>query len=192
MVSPNIFLDTIIQNYDSKKLYDYGLVDPIYNEIITDMDYTQIRALNYASKTLPDMFNLRLDKAFMQYSVEVRLPYQSVKLAEFLIAMPSKFRFNNGYGKHFLRSYVNEKIDKSIANRPKKGMGNYLWSNNNIYKALNFEEVIKNSDFFDHYPFKKNVKNILLDDRTHPGNRWTAYSLIKTFESLNEINKKTY
>ena len=81
LVSPNIFLDTIIQNYDSKKLYDYGLVDPIYNEIITDMDYTQIRALNYASKTLPDMFNLRLDKAFMQYSVEVRLPYQSVKLA---------------------------------------------------------------------------------------------------------------
>ena len=101
LVSPNIFLDTIIQNYDSKKLYDYGLVDPIYNEIITDMDYTQIRALNYASKTLPDMFNLRLDKAFMQYSVEVRLPYQSVKLAEFFIAMPSKFRFNNGYGKHF-------------------------------------------------------------------------------------------
>ena len=30
------------------------------------MDLTQIRALNYASKTLPDMFNLRLDKAFMQ------------------------------------------------------------------------------------------------------------------------------
>ena len=34
------------------------------------------------------------------------------------------------------------------------------------------------------------AKNILLDNRTHSGNRWTAYSLIKTFENLNEINKK--
>jgi len=190
LVSPNSFLNKIIQNYDSKKMYDYGLVDPIYKDVIKNMDYTQIRALNYASKTLPDMFNLRLDKAFMQYSVEVRLPYQSVKLAEFFIAMPSKFRFNKGYGKHFLRSYVKEKIDKSIASRPKKGMGNYLWSNSNIYDALNFDEVIKNTDFFNKYPFKKNVKKILLNQKIHPANKWTAYSLIKTFDNLNEINKK--
>ena len=138
------------------------------------------------------MFNLRLDKALMQYSVEARLPYQSIKLVEFFIAMPSKFRFNNSFGKHFLRNYVSEKVDKSIAYRPKSSMGPYLWSNDNINKALNFKEVIKNSNFFDHYPFKKNAKNILLDNRTHSGNRWAAYSLIKTFENLNEINKKTY
>ena len=104
--------------------------------------------------------------------------------------MPSKFRFNNGYGKHFLRSYASKKIDQSIANRPKKGMGNYLWSNIDIYKALNFEDTIMSTDFFDHYPFKKNIKKLLIDNKTHPGNRWTAYSLIKTFENLKEINKK--
>ena len=190
MVSPNTFLNKIIQDYDSKKFYEYGIIDPIYNEIIKDMDYSQIRALNYASKTLPDMYNLRLDKAFMQYSVEVRLPYQSSELAEFFIAMPKELIFQNGYGKHFLRNYVNEKIDQSIAERPKSGMGNYLWNNNNIYKALNFEEIIKDTNFFEFYPFHKDTKKILLDKNTHPGNRWTAYSLIKTFENLNEINKK--
>ena len=46
------------------------------------------------------------------------------------------------------------------------------------------------TDFFDHYPFKKNIKKVLLDNKTHPGNKWTAYSLIKTFENLKEINKK--
>ena len=65
------------------------------------MDFSQIRALNYASKTLPDMFNLRLDRAFMQHSIEARLPFQSVRLAEFMIAMPSKFRFHEEYGKFF-------------------------------------------------------------------------------------------
>ncbi len=190
LVSPNTFLNKIIQNYDNTKLYDYGLLDSSYKDIINNMDLTQIRALNYASKTLPDMFNLRLDKSFMQYSVEVRLPYQSVELAEFFIGMPSKFRFNNGYGKHFLRNYASKKIDQSIANRPKKGMGNYLWSNIDIYKALNFEDTIMSTDFFDHYPFKKNIKKLLIDNKTHPGNRWTAYSLIKTFENLKEINKK--
>ena len=192
LVSPNTFLNKIIQNYDTKKLHNYGLIDSMYNEVIKDMDYTQIRALNYASKTLPDMFNLRIDKAFMQYSVEVRLPYQSIALAEFFIAMPSKYRFNNGQGKHFLRSYVNEKIDRLISSRPKKGMGHYLFSNKHINEALNFEKVIKETNFFDHYPFKKNIKEILLDKKTHAGNKWIAYSLIKTFENLNEINKKVH
>ena len=189
LVSPNTFLNRIIKNYDNTKLYDYGLLDSSYKDVINNMDFTQIRALNYASKTLPDMFNLRLDKAFMRYSIEARLPYQSVELAEFFIGMPGKYRFDGNYGKHFLRNYASKKIDQSIANRPKKGMGNYLWSNTDIYKALNFEDTIMNTDFFDHYPFKKNIKRVLLDKKTHPGNRWAAYSFIKTFENLKEINK---
>ena len=68
-------------------------------------------------------------------------------------------------------------------------MGNYLWSNINIYKALNFEEIIMNSDFFKSYPFKKNIVKILLDKKTHPGNKWTIFSFIKTFENLKDINK---
>tara|TARA_B100000686_G_scaffold114870_1_gene122375 strand:+ start:23 stop:823 length:801 start_codon:yes stop_codon:yes gene_type:complete len=191
MVSPNSFLNRIIHDYDTKKLYDYGLIDPIYREIIKDMDYSQIRALNYASKTLPDVFNLRLDKALMQYSVEGRLPFQSIELAEFFIAMPSKYRFNNGQGKYFLRNYVNEKIDKLIGKIPKRGMGKNLWSNDNIYNALNFEDVIRGSDFFSNYPFKKNVKNILLDSKTHLGNRWIAFALIKTQENLKKINAES-
>lgn len=190
LVSPNTFLNTIIENYDDSQLFDYGVLDPSYEFLKSEMDFSQIRALNYASKSLPDMFNLRLDKAFMQYSIEARLPWQSVELAEFMIAMPNKFRFENDYGKLFLRNYVSKKIDQSISNRPKKGMGTYLWNNKNIYRGLNFEETISNSDFFNSFPFKKNIKNILLDPKTHHANKWTAYTLIKTFENLREINKK--
>ena len=37
-------------------------------------------------------------------------------------------------------------------------MGAYLWNNENIYKGLNFDETILNSDFFNNFPFKKNIK----------------------------------
>ena len=189
MVSPNTFLEKIIENYDSSKFYEYGLPDLSYKDVVKKMDLTQIRALNYASKTLPDMFNLRLDKSFMQYSVEVRLPFQSIALTEFFIGMPSKFRFEKDFGKLFLRNYVNKNIDHSISSRPKKGMGNYLWSNKKIYKSLNFDDTIMNSDFIKKYPFKKNIVKILLDKKTHPGNKWTIFSFIKTFENLKDINK---
>ena len=41
-------------------------------------------------------------------------------------------------------------------------MGEYLWSDKEIYKNLNFEEEIRNTDFFENFPFKKNTKEILL------------------------------
>ena len=188
-VCPNLFLKKIIQNYDANKKYDFGLVDPIYDKIITDMDYSQIRALNYASKTIPDMYNLRLDKAFMRHSVEVRLPFQSIEVAEMFIAMPNRYRFKNNFGKYFLRNYMAENVDQTISKRPKEGMGEYLWSDKEIYKNLNFEEEIRNTDFFENFPFKKNTKEILLKKNTHPGNLWAAYCFIKTYENLKDINK---
>ena len=69
-------------------------------------------------------------------------------------------------------------------------MGDYLWKSQDIYKTLNIEDTIESSDFFRNYQFKKDIKKILLDDKTHPANKWSAYSLIKTNESLKEINKK--
>ena len=52
------------------------------------------------------MFNLRADKGFMRYSVEVRLPFQALSLVEFFIAMPSEYRFKKNLGKYYLRKYV--------------------------------------------------------------------------------------
>ena len=65
-------------------MYEYGIIDKDYEGIFFQLDNSQKRALIYATKTLPDMFNLRADKGFMRHSVEVRLPFQSIKLVEFL------------------------------------------------------------------------------------------------------------
>ena len=122
LVSPNKFLKRIIENFDSNKFYEFGVIDDDYKSIFSKLDFSQRRALIYATKTLPDMFNLRADKGFMRYSVEVRLPFQAVNLVEFLIAMPTSFRFKKIFGKYYFRKYVEKKIDRSVSNAPKTGM----------------------------------------------------------------------
>tara|TARA_B100000686_G_C16769344_1_gene963987 strand:- start:415 stop:2343 length:1929 start_codon:yes stop_codon:yes gene_type:complete len=185
-VCPNQFFNKITDNYDLKKFYEYGSLDPMYSDLIPHMDFSQLRALNYAAKTLPDMYNLRLDKSFMRHSVEVRLPFQSVNLVEFFLAMPNKYRFKGRKGKYFLRRYVEKNIDKKTARRKKYGLGPYLWSDPLVYNSLKIEDTIMSTDFFEKYPFSKTIKKTLLDKNTHSGNKWSAYALIKTYEN----NKK--
>jgi hypothetical protein len=54
------------------------------------------------------------------------------------------------------------------------------------------EDTIRKTNFFNFFPFKRNIKKILLDKKTHPGNLWTAYALINTFDELVKINKQKY
>ena len=190
LVCPNKFLDTIVERLDLNKLYDYGIIDQDYKDIFLQLDNSQKRALIYATKTLPDMFNLRTDKGFMKYSVEVRLPFQAISLVEFFIAMPKKYRFKKDLGKYYLRKYVKKNIDKLVSKAPKHGMGTAIWQGEENKKILNIEETIRGTNFFSFFPFKKNVKQVLLSKKTHPSNLWTTYALINTFNELNKINEQ--
>jgi asparagine synthase (glutamine-hydrolysing) len=190
LVCPNQFLDTIVKKLDLNKFYDYGVIDQDYKDISIKLDNSQKRALIYATKTLPDMFNLRTDKGFMKYSVEARLPFQAISLVEFFIAMPSKYRFKKDLGKYFLRKYADKNIDKFVSKAPKHGMGTALWEEEENKKILNMKETIRQTNFFGFFPFKKNVKEVLLNKDTHPANLWTSYALINTFNELNKINEK--
>ena len=189
-VCPNNFIDEITENYDFTKFQEYGQLGQEYSDIEKNLDYTQKRALIYASKTLPDMFNLRVDKVFMNNSVEVRLPFQAIRLVEFFIAMPAKYRFKGNKGKYFLREYVSKKVENKIGNRPKFGLGPNLYTNEKIYKNLKIEKEILSTSFFKDYPFKKNIVKKLLSKNTHRGNLWAAYSLIKSHNQLKKINRE--
>ncbi len=188
-VCSDAFMKKIFKNYSTLKYKDYGILGDEYNDLSKKLDYSQKRALSYATKTLPDMFNMRLDKASMRHSVEVRLPFQSIKITEMLIAMPSKYRFKDQRGKSFLRILIEKYLGRTISNLPKKGMGNYLWLNEDIGKDLDFKNEIRNSKFLEGEIFNKNVKKILLQKEVHPCNLWNAFCLTKTFKRLEEINK---
>lgn len=191
-VCPNIFLKKVVKNFNFKFIKSYGILNLKYKNLIKKLDFSQIRALNYATQTLPEMFNLRIDKAFMKNSIEARLPFQAVNLVEFFLAMPKIYRFGKkgNTGKYFLRRYLVKRASKvissHIAYQPKVGVGGYLWTGKKNYKKMNFENTIRQTSVFNKYPFQKNIKKLLLQKNTHPGNRWAAYNFIR----MHKLGKK--
>ena len=106
-----------------------------------------MRALTYATRTLPDMFNLRIDKAFMKNTVEARLPFQAVKVVEFFLAMPKSYRFDKtGRMENFPKEIPTKETPKKYLNIFLIDLSlvwNYLWLKRDIYNKIKFDESLK-------------------------------------------------
>ena len=46
---------------------------------------TQIKALTYATKSIPEFINIRADKSFMTNSIEIRQPYLSKNIVTYVL-----------------------------------------------------------------------------------------------------------
>ena len=123
---------------------------------------TQFKALTYATKSLPEFINIRADKGFMLNSVEVRQPYLSQRIVEYLCGLPKEFRLNKNkkIGKVFLRSTFEKSSTSEIS---KRGFGKNLISDDKVYKQISnqINETINDKKVLDKMNFKKVVKNFL-------------------------------
>ncbi|MBI4449953.1 asparagine synthase (glutamine-hydrolyzing) [Candidatus Uhrbacteria bacterium] len=165
----------------------YGTVDPVYDGIVPHLAPDQLRALAYASRSLPDHFNLRTDKGFLRQSVECRLPYQATEMVEFLIAMPGTFRFGvrGETTKFLLREIVARRVNPAIAYRSKYGFSVPLFRHREVRDALRMEDVIRTTPLFDDFPFLPHARDFVLrPDQMKL--RWPCYVLARTYERLQQ------
>ncbi|MCM4167337.1 Asparagine synthetase [glutamine-hydrolyzing] 1 [Arenibacter antarcticus] len=65
--------------------------------------------------------NVKVDRASMAYSVEVRSPFLDYRIVEFARSLPISFRYQKNNRKRILRDILEEYIPKSVFNQPKKG-----------------------------------------------------------------------
>jgi len=164
----------------------FGVLPDYYN-LQSRLDFASNRSLAYAAKTTPDMFNLRVDKAFYKSSIEVRLPFQNPDLVEFLIALPSYLKFGNGNEtKFFLRAVIEKNISKKFAQRRKTGFASHLYNDEEIYNAMNMKETIVDSGLFQNDFFIKSSLDFMLDESSNKGLRYSAYSLAQTYKQLTK------
>ena len=170
-------------------IYSYGKIDPIYNDIKNKLDFSQKMALSYCTKSLPDWFNLRSDKGFFGHSIECRLPFQDPKLIEFLISFPSKLRYFDNKVKIFARKIVRKFIGKEVSSRTKNAPPFSSRCLNAYEKELKIEETLKETNFFNGFPFKKDFKKIIFDPKyDFTKLHWTLYCLSKTNDKLKRIS----
>ena len=65
--------------------------------------------------------NVKVDRASMAYSVEVRSPFLDYRVVEYARSLPVHFRYKGNVRKRILRDILEDYIPKKIFNQPKKG-----------------------------------------------------------------------
>ncbi|MBT8268703.1 MAG: asparagine synthase (glutamine-hydrolyzing), partial [Bacteroidia bacterium] len=67
--------------------------------------------------------NVKVDRASMAYSVEVRSPFLDYRVVEYARTLPMNFRYEKGRQKKILRDILKEYIPEDLFDQPKSGFG---------------------------------------------------------------------
>lgn len=131
--------------------------------------------------------NVKVDRASMAYSVEVRSPFLDYRIIEFARSLPISYRYDNGVKKKILKDILSEYIPEKIFNQPKRGFSIPLsqW----IREDLKQDIVSELSDDFlykvpnlDVIKFKKQL-NLHFDNKTdYTFNIWKLFVLAKWYK----------
>lgn len=140
--------------------------------------------------------NVKVDRASMAYSVEVRSPFLDYRIIEFARTLPISYRFLPGRKKRILRDILKEYIPEEIFNQPKKGFAVPIadW----IRKDLK-DEFLSNltDDFLNQVPnlnvgkFKKMIETHMSEKADYSSYIWRLYVLSKWYQEFG-FYKKTY
>jgi asparagine synthase (glutamine-hydrolysing) len=139
--------------------------------------------------------NVKVDRASMAYSVEIRSPFLDYRVVEFARTLPVSFRYQKGRKKRILRDILKEYIPEAVFDQPKKGFSVPMdtWIRNELK-----EEFIQNlSDaFLEQVPnlnvpkFKKMFQNHLAEKQDYSSYIWRVYVLSKWYQEFGFYKKE--
>ncbi|MFP4162759.1 MAG: asparagine synthase (glutamine-hydrolyzing) [Chitinispirillaceae bacterium] len=112
------------------ELFDEEIdLEQLYSEAIeswnrcTQKDIVDKTLQFYTDLYLQDDILVKVDRAGMLNSLEVRSPFLDVELAEFVRRIPSGYKFRNGQSKYILKKALESVLPRDIIKRKKKGFG---------------------------------------------------------------------
>ena len=138
--------------------------------------------------------NVKVDRASMAYSVEVRSPFLDYRVVEFARTLPMEYRYEKGKMKKILRDLLKEYIPEEVFNQPKKGfavpIGN--WMRNELREefltALN-DEFLNKVPNLNVKKFKRILDEHMSNKEDHTPNVWKLFVLSKWYEEFDNINR---
>jgi asparagine synthase (glutamine-hydrolysing) len=107
------------RNTDLNEGFAFSNKRNLYYSTPTHLDLNSALYFNTFVQGLESLLRLA-DRNSMAHSVEVRLPFLSHHLVEFLFKLPSDFKINQGWTKWILRKAMEPKLPASIAWRKDK------------------------------------------------------------------------
>lgn len=140
--------------------------------------------------------NVKVDRASMAYSVEVRSPFLDYRVIEFARTLPVSYRYSKGLRKRITRDILKDYVPEEIFDQPKKGFSAPVasWIRNELR-----DEFRKNlSDRFllqvpnlDADKFKDMMRMHMSGRRDHSSYIWRLYVLSKWFQEFGFCEKLT-
>jgi len=139
--------------------------------------------------------NVKVDRASMASSVEVRSPFLDYRIIEFARTLPISYRLIPGKRKRILRDILKEYIPEEIFDQPKKGFGVPMgqWIRKDL--KFEFEDNLKD-DFLSLVP-NLNVKKFKRIYKSHMDGKtdystfiWRVYVLSKWYQEFGFYTNK--
>jgi asparagine synthase (glutamine-hydrolysing) len=131
-------------------------------ELMNQLDPAMIMMAIEFKTTLPDDLLVKVDRASMAYSLEVREPFLDHRLLEFSSRLNHNFHYRNGKTKSLLRDICYEYIPSHLMDRPKKGFSIPLnkWMQEDlksrVYDFSN-RDFIKRQNIFNYISIEKMI-----------------------------------
>jgi asparagine synthase (glutamine-hydrolysing) len=134
----------------------------------------------YAATYLQDDILVKVDRASMACSLEVRAPFLDVELVKFLGRVPSRLKLRGLDTKHLLKRTMADVLPPGIATRAKKGFGIPVaaWFKGPLRETLQDElspERIRSQGLFEPAEVHRLVSEHLSGRRDHRKSLWTLF-----------------
>lgn len=138
----------------------------------------QLMMLWDAKQYLPDDILVKVDRASMAVSLEVRSPLLDYRVAEFAWRVPFNMKIKNGDGKYLLKELLYKYVPREIVERPKMGFDVPIdeWLRGSLKdwaENLIDEKRLKNEGFFNPAPITKKWLEHQSGKRNNQQSLWT-------------------
>lgn len=132
--------------------------DPSHWEIASEFEHRMmyVDTISY----LPDDILVKVDRASMGVSLEVRIPFLDHRVIEFAWRLPLSMKIRHGQGKWLLRQVLYRYVPRELIERPKTGFAVPLdrWLRGALREwaeELLAEKRLKDDGFFDPVPVRE-------------------------------------
>lgn len=118
--------DLSTNNYDNDSLIKYNTLNEFQStwesldKEQTELEFIKDFDFNFY---LPNDILVKVDRASMANSLEVRCPYLDRDVIEFSKQLPKHLLVNNNSGKYILKKILSKYVEKDLFERPKMGFG---------------------------------------------------------------------
>ena len=137
--------------------------------------------------------NVKVDRASMAFSVEVRSPFLDYRIIEFARTLPISYRYYPGRKKRILRDVLKKYIPEKVFDQPKSGFSVPLaeWIRKDLRQEIIdtlSEENLKTVHNLDIVKFKIMLSDHMAGKADYKSYIWRVYVLIKWMKVNDFIN----